>query len=157
MTDSFYCYMHTFPDGKHYIGITCQSLKRRFDNGRGYTSKKMRAAIKKFNWKNVKTYVLLQNVSQDIAEKAEAIFIRALNTVDEGYNTLRYGYGGRYKTRQKPIEKQIESYYVRRIRRMYEGRIEHAKVNGNDPEEIRKLYAQTLDELRKDGYYIQTA
>lgn len=29
-------YMHIFPNHKVYIGITCQSLRARFNNGRGY-------------------------------------------------------------------------------------------------------------------------
>lgn len=48
MNDNYKVYMHIFPNGKKYIGITSQSLKDRFDGGYGYQTPIMRNAIRKY-------------------------------------------------------------------------------------------------------------
>ena len=34
--DAYIVYMHTTPSGKRYIGITAQTVERRWQNGFGY-------------------------------------------------------------------------------------------------------------------------
>lgn len=48
-------YVHTFPNGKKYVGVTCLPVNARWCNGKGYDNhKKMSEAIKEFGWENVK-------------------------------------------------------------------------------------------------------
>lgn len=46
-------YCHTFPNGKRYIGITCDA-ESRWRDGNGYKKqKKIWRAINKYGWENV--------------------------------------------------------------------------------------------------------
>ena len=62
--------MHTFPNGKRYIGITKQELNARFDNGNGYKNNPMKRAIKKYKWENVKHDLLFDNLTKEQAEQS---------------------------------------------------------------------------------------
>lgn len=83
-----YCvYIHTFPNNKNYIGIT-KNIERRFGkDGKGYyTQPKMRKAIEKYGWENVKHRILLDGLTKEQAEKAEQEFIIAYDSIRKGYN-----------------------------------------------------------------------
>ena len=67
---TFSVYMHTFPNGKKYIGIT-HDIKRRFRNGKGYEHQIVYNAIKKYGWNSVKTTVLYENLSESEAKRRE--------------------------------------------------------------------------------------
>ena len=46
-------YMHTFPNGKRYIGIS-RNISRRFRNGKGYEGQPIIwSAIQKYGWESV--------------------------------------------------------------------------------------------------------
>ena len=53
---SYTVYKHTFPNNKVYIGITSQSVSRRWRNGEGYRNKQqlIYRAILKYGWDNIK-------------------------------------------------------------------------------------------------------
>lgn len=81
-------YMHTAPNGKIYIGITCQKLYQRFQNGNGYRkSPRFSGAIKKYGWENIKHEVLFDNLTKEEAEKKEIELISLYKS-----NDRRYGY-----------------------------------------------------------------
>lgn len=81
-------YKHTFPNGKVYIGITRQTLARRFNNGRGYKDcPKMYNAVLKYGWNNVEHEILYDGLTKDEAEKKEIETIAFYNSVKNGYNT----------------------------------------------------------------------
>ena len=66
-------YMHIFPNGKRYIGITSQKPveKRWYSTGGGYRKcNKMWKAIQKYGWENVEHIVLYENLSKAMAESA---------------------------------------------------------------------------------------
>lgn len=88
MQDNNYkVYIHTFPNGKRYIGITKQSLQRRFMNGKGYKDcPKMNAAILKYGWNNVEHEMLYDGLSKSEAERKEIELIAYYNSIDNGYN-----------------------------------------------------------------------
>ena len=47
----FTVYRHTSPSGKVYIGITCQDVRNRCQNGKTYKdSTHFKRAIRKFGW-----------------------------------------------------------------------------------------------------------
>lgn len=86
-------YMHTFPNGKRYIGITKQELNARFDNGNGYKNNPMKRAIKKYKWENVKHDLLFDNLTKEQAELKEIELIDFYNTtnIEFGYNLSKGG------------------------------------------------------------------
>ena len=96
-----YCvYKHTFPNGKVYIGVTCQnpSLRWRRD-GSGYRphgkSKNIKVwnAIQKYGWENVQHDILFCGLSKEDAEQEEIKLIAAYQSTDDiyGYNTASGG------------------------------------------------------------------
>lgn len=81
-------YIHTFPNGKKYVGIS-SNVAHRFRNGKGYEHQPiMRSAISKYGWKSVTTEIVLQDVSEETAKQEEIRLIAELQTTDRahGYN-----------------------------------------------------------------------
>lgn len=93
-TKNYTIYRHTSPSGKVYIGMTRQSLTKRWNNGNGYaTNLYFFRAIKKYGWNNFKHDTLLEGLTQDEAELAEKLFIgyyKANNPI-YGYNIENSG------------------------------------------------------------------
>ena len=85
---SSYCvYRHVFPNGKSYIGITSQTLTRRFNNGSGYKKcPKVYAAILKYGWNNVEHEMLFDGLTKQEAEAKEVELIAYYNSIENGYN-----------------------------------------------------------------------
>lgn len=84
-----YCvYMHTSPSGKRYIGITCQQVKKRWSNGKGYRKQVFYNAIKKYGWDNFKHEILFEKLTKNEAEEKERELISYYksNQRDNGYN-----------------------------------------------------------------------
>lgn len=81
-------YMHTFPNGKRYIGITCQNLERRWRGGKGYEGQVVYDAILKYGWDNIRHEKLFDNLTKEQAELKEVELIAALKTTSHkcGYN-----------------------------------------------------------------------
>lgn len=82
-----YCvYEHVFPNGKKYIGISCDAEKR-WRNGKGYeTQPKIARAINKYGWENVKHNIIVDGLTKEHAETLEKYLIESLDTIDNGYN-----------------------------------------------------------------------
>lgn len=86
---TFSVYMHVFPNGKRYIGITSQKPieKRWTSTGSGYKRcPKMWNAIKRFGWENVEHVVLYEGLEKSVAEAAEIALIAENDTIRNGYN-----------------------------------------------------------------------
>ncbi|MDY6296633.1 MAG: GIY-YIG nuclease family protein [Schwartzia succinivorans] len=91
MNKSYCVYEHIFPNGKKYIGISCDSEKR-WRNGKGYeTQPKIARAIKKYGWENVAHNIIIDGISKEQAETLERYLIAELKTIDHGYNTSTGG------------------------------------------------------------------
>lgn len=87
---TFSVYMHIFPNGKRYIGITSQKPieKRWSSTGGGYRKcPKMWKAIQKYGWENVEHRILYEGLPQCMAEALEIQLIRQYNSIRNGYNT----------------------------------------------------------------------
>lgn len=88
-------YAHVFPNDKVYVGITSQTLEKRWRNGKGYsrTQPLMRKAINKYGWNNIRHVLLYDNLSKECAEDIEEHFIKDLKlfSTDYGYNTTMGG------------------------------------------------------------------
>ena len=85
---SYTVYLHRSPSGKVYVGQTCDTLKQRWKNGKGYSQNVyFNAAIEKYGWENFTHEVLVTNLSQTEADNFERMFIQCL-----GSDSREYGY-----------------------------------------------------------------
>ena len=86
---SYTVYKHTFPNNKVYIGITSQTVTRRWRNGEGYRNKQLLVyrAILKYGWDNIKHDVLFTGLTKEQAEVKEIELIKLYKSTDS-----RYGY-----------------------------------------------------------------
>ena len=81
-------------NNKLYIGQTCQTPEKRWDNGRGYkTSERFYNAIQKYGWNNFEHIILYTNLSLEQANQIEQQLIKNLHTTDPqyGYNITKGG------------------------------------------------------------------
>jgi group I intron endonuclease len=96
-------YSLTFPNGKKYIGYSCEKkgVTRRWDNHKTdsfninsdqYNSKKSRA-IRKYGWENVIRRVLIISDNEEYCKNMEIALIDCLNTKRNGYNSTEGGDG----------------------------------------------------------------
>ena len=89
-------YCHSFPNGKKYIGKTCQRLSERFKNGKGYVScPYMNHAIEKYGWENIEHLLLEDNLTAKEAIEKEQYYIKKYDSFnkDNGYNLTMGGEG----------------------------------------------------------------
>lgn len=70
-------YVHFFPDGKKYVGITSRTLYERWRDGSGYGSQdRVNAAIQKHGWENIRHFVVAGRFDIVGARKAEAALVQ---------------------------------------------------------------------------------
>lgn len=87
-------YMHIVPNGKKYIGITCNNINKRWRKGKGYWSNEyFTNAINKYGWDNIQHLILFDNLSKKEAECKEKELINFHNTYkrEYGYNIEKGG------------------------------------------------------------------
>lgn len=111
-TKKYIVYCHIFPNGKKYVGVTCQRPNQRWRNGEGYKgSKAVYNAIKKYGWENIDHKIVYEDLTKEEAEKTEIRLIKEWNTmVPNGYNLCS---GGNLVTNHKVSKKTKE--YLRKI------------------------------------------
>lgn len=91
MNKNYCVYEHIFPNGKKYIGISC-NVKERWRGGKGYENQpKIARAINKYGWENVTHNIIIDGISREQAETLEKYLIAELKTIDRGYNTSAGG------------------------------------------------------------------
>lgn len=86
---SYIVYIHRFPNGKVYVGITSLKPYERWCGGHGYDGQPlMRRAIKKYGWENVKHSVISSGLTKEDAESEEIRLIKYYNSNNRafGYN-----------------------------------------------------------------------
>ena len=85
-------YRHIFPNGKVYIGQTCQKPEYRWNNGRGYkTSPFIFNAINKYGWDNIEHQILFSNLDQLNADIIEEDLIYYCKQIGKSYNLANGG------------------------------------------------------------------
>ena len=100
-------YKHISPNGKCYIGQTCQPLNRRWRNGNGYVNNVLfYRAIKKYGWESFKHEVVCVVDSLEEANRVEASLIAAFKSDDPkfGYN-ISGGADGRARVSEQTRQK----------------------------------------------------
>lgn len=95
--NSFCVYVHVFPNGKRYVGITYRDPEKRWGpNGTYYSRSQVAicAAIRYFGWNSITHIVLLENLNRETAEEAETYLIGMMKTMDRefGYNIRSGGF-----------------------------------------------------------------
>ena len=102
----FYIYCHTSPNGKRYIGQTCQKPSVRWSDGRGYGNNEyFTRAINKYGWDNFDHQILCVVHSKKVADLFEQHYIAKFNTFNgEGYNLTKGG-GGRVGYKMSDAER----------------------------------------------------
>lgn len=86
---SYTVYMHIFPNGKVYVGITRQNPEIRWQKGNGYARNPiMYRAIKKYGWENIEHKILFKSLSEEdaCAVEIETIKQYKANNKEFGYN-----------------------------------------------------------------------
>lgn len=60
-------YVHIFPNGKLYFGITSKQPNARWEGGSGYGDNQpvMKAAIAKYGWENIEHEILFEGLSRE--------------------------------------------------------------------------------------------
>lgn len=111
----FCVYMHIFPNGKKYIGITSKPPNRRWQKGTGYDrvgQPAMYNAIQKYGWGNVSHEILFEGMSLKEAQEKEKELIAQYKTNCTRYGS-RYGYnmtdGGEGTLGHKAGEKVVKA------------------------------------------------
>ena len=81
-------YVHTFPNGKKYVGITKYDPKHRWANGNGYKTQPVYRAISKYGWENIDHEIVASGLTQEDAEKMEIDLIKKHDSrLPNGYNS----------------------------------------------------------------------
>lgn len=89
-SNTFYIYCHTFPNGKHYVGV-CKNCSDRWNGGLGYAyNQKMYEDIKKYGWDNIKHKIVAKTSDEIEANILERNIIDAFDLSNEncGYNQV---------------------------------------------------------------------
>ena len=90
--EGYSVYEHVFPDGKRYIGISKDPVKRWQSDGSGYrTNAPMYEAIKKYGWKRVKHRIIASGLTREQAREKERELIEEFDTINNGFNTRTGG------------------------------------------------------------------
>lgn len=94
MDREYSVYMHRFPNGKVYIGITKYPVKHRWARGEGYSHQPVYKAIKKYGWENIEHIILFSGLTKEEAEEKEIELIEKYHATDRGhgYNIEEGGY-----------------------------------------------------------------
>lgn len=92
---SYNVYIHIFPNGKRYIGLTTLEVKKRWRGGSGYKGQKIiYNAIKKYRWKNIQ-HIVYEVDTESEMKYLEKYLIAYYNTTNHkyGYNVSTGGDG----------------------------------------------------------------
>lgn len=144
-------YLHTFPNGKKYVGVTSWKPKLRWGaNGCNYKNPYMRNAIKKYGWNNIKHEILADNLTIDQASEMEKTLIQKYDTANRwyGYNISLGGVESkacseetREKLRQANLGKVMSEEAKRKIGEFNKGRHSTDEMRKHMSEAQKKSFA----------------
>ncbi len=103
---TYYIYKLTFPNGKQYIGQTCQKPEQRWQSGEGYKNQEMYVDIVLYGWDNIQKEILHEGLSLEQANKLEKYYINKFNTIKNGYNKNTGGQN--FAAQRKTINVNLE-------------------------------------------------
>lgn len=133
----FSVYKHIFPNGKVYIGITGQSLSRRWQRGEGYKHQpQMINAIHKYGWDNIQHVVVKSGLSREEAEILEIELIKEFDSTNplNGYNRESGG----------NVNKTISAETIERVRLAHLGKRQSKETRVKRSQSIKKAHQSGL-------------
>lgn len=157
----FIVYMHINKiNNKKYVGITCQTITKRWGAGEHYQgSPYFYRAIKKYGWDKFDHEIIATDLNEDEAKQLEIRLIKELNLTNSnfGYNLTAGGQGRlKYTTEEEIVTRDIywlewqqeynkvhKEYFKKKNREYYEA----------DPEKFKnraKKYYQDNKESMKE-------
>lgn len=108
-------YIHSFPNGKFYVGITSRPVEVRWGpKGAGYFEQPLiYRAIQKYGWNNIEHIIFASNLTKQEAIRMEIKLIDLLqaNNRNYGYNISTGGFG--YSSITESLLKEIKELWVR--------------------------------------------
>lgn len=141
-------------NNKCYIGITCNSTARRWQNGSGYMHKengryhqpKFANAINKYGWENFEHIILEDGLSKDEACEKEKYYISYFNTIENGYNCYDGGDVGRLGKPHSEETKRLLSNMLKGRRHTKEAKrkITEAQLGRPCKEETKRKISEAL-------------
>lgn len=176
-------YIHTFPNGKKYVGVTCWKPELRWGaNGCNYKNPYMVNAIKKYGWNNITHEIVAKGLTVDQASQMEIELIEKYNSADKrhGYNISLGGVESKIcseqtkeKLRQANLGKVMSEESKRKISEYQKGKTKSEEIianmikaqkknfaNGNNAmhsAEVRKKVAEKLKGRKLPDYVTQKA
>lgn len=89
--NNYSVYIHKFPNGKTYVGLTKQSPQDRWGvNGANYKKQRVYKYILEFGWNNIEHIIVKDKLSESEAAELEKELIIKYDSVNNGYN-ITYG------------------------------------------------------------------
>lgn len=155
MGENYIVYMHRFPNGKVYIGITGQKPEYRWNKGKHYQKQPfIFNAIMKYGWDNIEHIILFDGLSKEEAEAKEVELIALYDSTnrEKGYN-IENGGNSIGKHSKETREKMSTG-----IKRAYENpeykekKIAEAKKSYAKPEYKKQLSERTKKLWQSEEY-----
>ena len=85
--ENYSVYVHKFPNGKNYVGLTKQDVEVRWGHkGWGYKKQPIYKAIEKYGWDNIQHIVLKDGLTFEEAQNLEKEKIIEFDSINNGYN-----------------------------------------------------------------------
>ena len=143
--ENYKLYIHKFPNGKVYVGITSQDVEERWRHGEGYKNQLVYRAILKYGWDATSHQVLLSGMTKEEAEEREMEFISAFksNNPEYGYNVSNGG--NCYGTHSEETKRKIAKANTGRVcSDETREKIRKANKGKKISKEQRKKISQTL-------------
>ena len=150
--ENYKVYIHKFPNGKAYVGITRQEPKVRWGGGNGYVRNEyMHRAIKKYGWENIEHIILFDGLSEEDACEIEKSLIKKYRTNEKefGYNIESGGQCSNLaeSTKQKLREAHIGKSASEETREKM--RVSRNRFISENPEEYKKIMENMMLAVEK--------
>lgn len=137
-------YKHTTPSGKVYIGITIETVVKRWKNGRGYEGcTAFERAIKKYGWKNIKHEILKTGLNKETACAEERRLIKQYDSAnpEHGYNLTL---GGDHYEMNAEMRERVSVAQKKRFANRPEDREHLSRIQRG-----RKMSAESSEKKRR--------
>ena len=146
-------YRHIFPNGKVYIGQTCQKPEYRWGNGKGYkTSPFIFNAINKYGWDNIQHEVLFTGLDQLNADIIEEDLIYYYKQISKSYNLATGGKVNRgWKMSEEAKKKLSEAHKGKKMSDEAKEKIRLSKLGEKNPNYGKSPSKETREKISKAG------